>query len=658
MKTTWTCLVVAVVLSGLSTDTSAQPSGDPGTFTTKANAYFLFMRALTLEGEGDLAGAQQSFEEAARLDPGAAGIPAALAELHARQNRVGEAIAAGERALELDPDNTDAHRVLGLVFAALAEQTAERSAPAAEADRARSIQRAVEHLERFQEERLFDARAMFTLGRLYMETGSLDEAVVTLERFVEQRPDFFEALRLLARAYGGVDRRADAARMLEELVRRRPRSFRALTDLAELYEQDGRWADAADAYRRAVARRPQDLDLKRRWATAVLNAGNSADARNVLDEVLEARASDAGALYLLSEAERRLTRFDAAEAAARRLIEIEPDGIRGFYALGQVFLQRREYAKLVATLEPVIAGARANDRVRRATMLLVQTGLAHQALGDDDRAIEAFGEASAASPDDASLQSYVGAAYLKAGRVEDALTSATAARERHPGDFRLAGLEARALVAAGQAERGITAMRSAVREHDDDPNAHIALANLFVETGRVDDAVRTLEAADSRFPTETAILFQLGAIFEQQRQFADAERALRTVLERDPLHHQALNYLGYMLADRGERLQESVELITRALESDPHNGSYLDSLGWAYFKLNQLEPAETYLRRASEQLTQNSVIQDHFGDVLFEQGRYAEAIEVWERALRGDADSIDPAAVERKIRDARGKLGR
>lgn len=658
MKTTWTFLVVAILLSGLSTNTSAQPAADPEVFTAKANAYFLFMRALTLEDEGDLAGAQQSFEEAARLDPGAAGIPVAQAELYARQNRAGEAIAAGEHALELDPDNTDAHRVLGLVFAGLAEQTTERSAPAAAADRTRSIRRAVEHLEKFQEEQLFDARAMFTLGRLYVETGSFDEAVVTLERFVAQRQDFSEALRLLARAYVGVNRRADAARMLEDLVRRRARSFRALRDLAELYEQDERWADAADAYRRAVAQRPQELDLRRRWATALLNAGESADARTVLDEVLEARASDAGALYLLSEAERRLTRFDAAEAAARRLVEIEPDGVRGFYALGQVFLQRREYAELVATLEPIIERARANDRVRRATMLLVQTGLAHQALGDDDQAIDAFGEASVASPDDASLQSYVAAAYLQAGRVEDALTSAVAARERHPGDFRLADLEAQALVAAGQVERGITAMQLAVREHDDDPYAHIALANLFVETGRVDDAVRALETADSRFPTETAILFQLGAIFEQQHQFADAERTLRAVLERDPLHHQALNYLGYMLADRGERLQESVELITRALESDPHNGSYLDSLGWAYFKLNQLELAETYLRRASERLTQNSVIQDHFGDVLFEQGRHAEAIAVWERALDGDADSIDPAAVERKIRDARGQLGR
>ena len=119
-----------------------------------------------------------------------------------------------------------------------------------------------------------------------------------------------------------------------------------------------------------------------------------------------------------------------------------------------------------------------------------------------------------------------------------------------------------------------------------------------------------------------------------------------------------LNYLGYMLANRGERLHESVQLIQRALESAPHNGAYLDSLGWAYFKLEKWDLAETYLRQASEQMSQNSVIQDHFGDLLFKRGRYKEAIEAWERAVVGDAELIDLPGVERKIRDARERVGR
>ena len=71
-----------------------------------------------------------------------------------------------------------------------------------------------------------------------------------------------------------------------------------------------------------------------------------------------------------------------------------------------------------------------------------------------------------------------------------------------------------------------------------------------------------------------------------------------------------------MLAERGERLDEAVSLVERALAIDPDNGSYLDSLGWALFKQKKVDQAEPLLRRAAEQAPNNSVVQDHFGDVL------------------------------------------
>jgi tetratricopeptide (TPR) repeat protein len=113
-----------------------------------------------------------------------------------------------------------------------------------------------------------------------------------------------------------------------------------------------------------------------------------------------------------------------------------------------------------------------------------------------------------------------------------------------------------------------------------------------------------------------------------------------------------------MLADRGERLDESVTYLKKALQIDPENGSYLDSLGWAYFKGNKLDLAAENLKRAADQLRTNSVIQDHYAEVLFKLGRYDEAIAAWTRALAGDGDSIDRPGIDRKIRSAQQKLKR
>jgi len=115
-----------------------------------------------------------------------------------------------------------------------------------------------------------------------------------------------------------------------------------------------------------------------------------------------------------------------------------------------------------------------------------------------------------------------------------------------------------------------------------------------------------------------------------------------------------LNHLGYLLADRGRALDEAIRLVERALVTEPGNPSYLDSLGWAHFRRGDFNEAEKYLSPAAEQLPDNSVVQDHLGDVLAGQGRWLDAIEAWTRALAGDGD-IDTVAVEQKVRDARSR---
>jgi tetratricopeptide (TPR) repeat protein len=133
---------------------------------------------------------------------------------------------------------------------------------------------------------------------------------------------------------------------------------------------------------------------------------------------------------------------------------------------------------------------------------------------------------------------------------------------------------------------------------------------------------------------------------------------LRDLLVRDPLDANALNSLGYMLAEHGTRLDEAVDLVQRALKIEPTNSSFLDSLGWAYFRQGRFDLADGPLTQAAAGLPDSSAIQDHLGDLRFKQQRFAEAVAAWERSLAGDGEAIDRAAVEKKIRDARARVAR
>jgi len=138
----------------------------------------------------------------------------------------------------------------------------------------------------------------------------------------------------------------------------------------------------------------------------------------------------------------------------------------------------------------------------------------------------------------------------------------------------------------------------------------------------------------------------------------DAEKALRQILAMEPANANALNYLGYLLARRGDRLDEAIDLVRRALVAEPGNGAFLDSLGWAYYRKGDFGEAEKYMVAAADKLPRNSEVQDHLGDVLARRGRLPDALEAWMRALDGDGGDVDRSEIQKKINDARGKLRR
>ena len=126
-----------------------------------------------------------------------------------------------------------------------------------------------------------------------------------------------------------------------------------------------------------------------------------------------------------------------------------------------------------------------------------------------------------------------------------------------------------------------------------------------------------------------------------------------------------LNYLGYMLADKGIRLPEAIKLIRKAVDIDPMNGAYLDSLGWAYFKLGQYEEAEENLRQAVERDQSDPAVHDHLGELYEKTGRIRLAAAQWELSLAeyaksapADIEAGDVAKVQRKLEGARVKLAK
>lgn len=649
-------LALVLVVAGRPVAAQPAPAAPPAAATRPANAaaMFEFLLARRAEATDDAKAAEAAFKRAVALDPDAAELHAELAGFYARQNRAADAVAAAEKALALDASSEEGHRILGLVNAAWADGVVDGPAGGSE-ETWRAA--AITHLQKVQNSPAMatDLGLQLTLARQLLGADRAADAVPLLERIVSQTGPAGEPVSMLAEALRSLGQLERATTVLEQAAAANPRYYMALGDI---YERQSKFEEAADAFDRgAKALRTPGRELRLRRVNALLGipGGKGADrAVAALTEYLAATPKDAAAHYLLARA--HLLRGDAAAAvkAGQQALAIEPRHMPTLTLLAEHHRDGYDFAAVAALLAPIEkAEAGRNESPGDLVRLLAELGGARQQLGDASGAAAAFEKARALMPESAPLATALAQAYLQAGRADDAAKVAREARAAAAGDLGLIRVEALAGIRAGRATEAVSAAETAVGGRRTQVSGAFVLADVYQEAKRHAEAIGVLTPLSTARPEDDAVAFRLGAAYETAGRVPDAEKAFRAIIARDPLNANALNYLGYMLANRGLKLPEALTLVDRALVVEPGNPAYLDSRGWALFKMGRAADAEAPLRQAATALGGSSVIQFHFAEVLAALGKRDEAASRLEQALKGDGVDIDRAAIERRLGQVR-----
>jgi tetratricopeptide (TPR) repeat protein len=258
-------------------------------------------------------------------------------------------------------------------------------------------------------------------------------------------------------------------------------------------------------------------------------------------------------------------------------------------------------------------------------------------------------------------------AYREARMYPQATTAAQEAVKAMPDDRALRLTLASHLADTGKVDEGLKMAQSLLGKGDD-REVLIALSQMYSRLRRFPQAEEMLKKADdlsTKQDEKDYINFLYGALYEREKKYEPAELYFRKVLARDPNNAMTLNYLGYMFAENGTRLDESLSLVKKAVDQDPQNGAYLDSLGWVYYKQGKLDLAEQTLRRAAERIDTDGTVHSHLGEVFAKQGKLKLAAAQWERAmdeyghsLPSDNDPTEVAETQKKLESARVKLAK
>jgi tetratricopeptide (TPR) repeat protein len=212
---------------------------------------------------------------------------------------------------------------------------------------------------------------------------------------------------------------------------------------------------------------------------------------------------------------------------------------------------------------------------------------------------------------------------------------------------------ASALRAQGKSDAAIEALQTLARSHGDLLGVQFALADLLRSQDRFDEAEvaysAAIELAKAAKSENWVLYFYRGICHEQSKDWAPAEADFRKALELNPTQPQVLNYLGYGLVDRGEKLDEALGMIEKAVAADPEQGYIIDSLAWAYFKLGRYADALKPMEKASLLEPVDPIVTDHLGDVYWKNDRKLEARFQWRRALSFEPTDTDKTRILRKI---------
>lgn len=616
---------------------------------SRSAAYGLYLEALSLKEAGRADEALAALQQTLKADPRAADALAEIARIHAEQDRFPLAIAAVDRATRLAPERADLRSLAGLIHQFYAQSgggEGELKLAAREFETAFSINPA-------------DPAPLRDLTRIYSVLRDEKAALDTWKRLAAADPRNGDALMQVATLSMGAGDTAGAVAALEAAVAADRTDPKVLQLLGDIKQQTGKPDEALKHYEAAARLDNEDLVTRLKMGEILLETHKNPEALALSDEILKQDAENRFARDMKARALRELRRYDEALDIAESLAASAPRDLKAAFLVVTLLEQKGSLEaadqKLTALVRRNTTGEDAASIGANNRVFWAHAGMVRQRLGKYREAADAFGEAvGAVKEKDASLVSYRIDALISAKDFATALKEVRAARldPALKGEKDLNVLEAYALRGAGQEKEAAAMIDAGVAAPTAEVDDLLSAAEFYQRGKNLERAREFYAKAVAKDPKHVRGLFSLGAVLERLKRFDEAEKAFRDALALAPDSAITLNYLGYMNADRNVKLDEALTLINKALESEPDNGSYLDSLAWALYRLGRHAEAETAIRKAVASQEKNAVVVAHLGLILAARGSTEEALKYLRASLTAEDEDgeLDRALIEGKIR--------
>lgn len=662
-----------------STQPDAKPAQSSPRKADKAAAYYhytlahMYEEMVTAYGRSDLAlKATEEYRLAIEADPSSEFLTSGLAELYVKTGRIADAVKEAQDIIKKDPKNLEAHKLLGRIYLrSLGDMPGGSGSD-------NILKLAIDQYEQIVKLDPDSVDDHLLLGRLYRLNNDLQKGEAELKTAIKLDPSSEEAVTTLAMLYTDQGDTAHALQVLSSIPNS-ARSAKLYAALGSAYEQRKDFKSAIDAFRHAILLDRDNLDAIRGLAENLLNDGQLDAALEQYKVIADSNPEDAQTFVRIAEIYRRQAKYDLALESLKHADTLVPDTMAVTYTMAEVYQAQGRYDDAIKLLQDLLKrtekseiGSSNDDRNNRA-IFVEHLGMVYREQENYTAAVETFRKMLPLGEENAR-QGYqeIIDTYREAKQWPQATAAAREAVQKLPDDRDLRMVLDAQLADTGELDKSVADIRTMLNGGPEDREVYLRIGIIYTRARRWNEALEALAKAEqlSTKPEDKGyVSFLRGDLYQRQKMFDQAEAEFRKVLATtsptDPQTAATLNYLGYMNADRGVKLEESLNYIKQALTFEPNNGAYLDSLGWVYFKLGKYDQAEENLTKAESHMSSDPTVQEHLGDLYQKIGRLKLAAAHWERSVQewnktvpAEQDSEAFAKVQQKLDAAKVKLAK
>ncbi|MFA7229291.1 MAG: hypothetical protein WC061_09670 [Melioribacteraceae bacterium] len=531
-----------------------------------------------------------------------------------------------------------------------------------------------EAIVRFLEAVKFDPQPgiFYGLAKNYYRINKLSSALVYSKKAVEDDSSNVEFLTLHATIYSASHLTDSAETIYRKILNLEPANVTAYYNLAQLSESNkpslalfyykkiidllgpewnvlikiadinerlGNIDETITTVEELLAMNPSDLQLQKLLIESYIKTKKYDSAFRLIDEAQVSFPDDPNLIELRGNAFIQQERWKEAGAQYIKLIKIPEISFENKIRIGTAFYLQGE--KDSSAFDPAVEIFKAINRDTVDWQVNAYLGEIEVRRGNDSAAVEYLKVAAKLAEWNGQVWVRLGGILFDSRRYKESIEFMSAASDKFPNDFAVNLIYGLSLSSDNQHLKAKEALKRALNLNPNDMTALSAYGFTLNQLKEDDEALVTLNRALTIEPKNLQVISIIAMIHESRKDYPVSDSLYTEAIKIDSNNVLLLNNFAYSLAERGKSLDEALKMAKKAIASEPGNSSYLDTIGWIYFRLGDFKNAKKHIEEATKIEDKNATLVDHLGDVYFKLGNRVKAVELWKKAFEFDSTKIE-----------------